>query len=500
MTPSKSSAPKTSALKYLLVLIGLFAIGIGCYYVSAMIKREKTAAMEIAATEQAESVVTVAKPTKVPIQEITTPKGLKVWLVEDKTLPILSIDFSFPGGLALQSKDEIGLAYLVSIMLDEGAGPYNSQDFQKELANNVIDLGFSAGRDHFSGSLKTLSKYQDKAFELLHLSLTEARFEETALDRMKNSTINSILRNLGSPNWNAARIFNGTVFQGHSYESPGQGNLDTIPSFKPDDLKGFAQKQFVRAGMKISVSGNISADELAEKLDSIFADLPEGTSKEQKADNAAIYKKATGKTYVFNMDIPQSIIQFAHKGISVHDPEYPAAALLEYILGGGGFSSRLMQSLREDNGLTYGIYTGLSNAKHAQLLQGQFSTKNETAAKAIQLLKEEWTKMATDGPTDVELQDAKNYLIGSFPLALTSTSKISGLLNSLQKYDRDIDYINTRTERINNVTREDVQKVATRLLKADDLSFIIVGQPQDLKDTIKVTELPGMSLPPKGQP
>ena len=503
MTAKKEQQSKTSPLAYLLVLMGICAVLIGGYYLDKIQKRSAMrAGAETALAEQreAENNITITSKTNIDIQEVISPKGLTAWLVEDKTIPVLSIDFSFQGGLSLEKTNETGLAYLTSIMLDEGAGPYNSQDFQKELANHVIDLGFSAGRDHFNGSLKTLTQYQDKAFELLRHALTQPRFDDAPLARMKNSTINSILRNLGRPNWNAARLFNGMVFEGHSYARPGQGNLDTIPSFTSEDLQRFAKQQFVRSGLKISVSGDISAEELAQKLDTIFGDLPEGEAIATKSDNAAINTSTTGKTYVFDMDIPQSIVQFAHQGLSIHDPDYPAAALLEYILGGGGFSSRLMQSLREDHGLTYGVFTSMSHTQHAKLLQGQFSTKNETAAQAIDLLKTEWQKMAETGPTARELQDAKNYLIGSFPLVLTSTNKISGLLNVLQENGRDIQYINDRTERINAVTVDQVKAMAKRLLKKDDLTFVVVGKPEGLSENVThVTTLPGMALPAKGQ-
>ena len=303
---------------------------------------------------------------------------------------------------------------------------------------------------------------------------------------------NSIRQNLSNPSWTAARLFNGTVFKGHPYERPGQGNPETVEKITADDLKALAQKQFIREDLQISVAGDISAEDLAAKLDDIFGGLQQGTEIAEKEPRPALNEQALGKIYVYDMDIPQSIIQFAHQGMSPQDDDYIAAGVMNYILGGGGFASRLMTALREKHGLTYGIYTQLSDSDDAALLQGQFATTNDSAGKAVTILKEEWERLAKTGPTDEELRLAKNYLIGSFPLSLTSNGAISGMLSGLQKNRRDIDYINNYADKLRAVTKDDVKRVAENLLKADALSFAIVGKPEGIENAVTVTALPGM--------
>ncbi|MBL1146373.1 MAG: insulinase family protein [Pseudomonadota bacterium] len=483
---------KKSPFSWVLVGIAIFSLIIGFVFLQKTATTPQSAVPSKLAKMLKDGAETPQHKSRVPIEEVTSPGGLKAWLVNDSSVPVISIDFSFPGGMTLEDPAAAGLSNMMSIMLDEGAGSYDSQAFQKELADHVISLSFSAGRDRFFGSVKTLKKYQDKAFALTHLALTQPRFEEDALARMKRATLNSIRQNLGNPGWTTARLFNGTIFAGHPYERPGQGNPATVEKITAADLKALAQKQFVREGLQISVAGDISAEELAAKLDDIFGGLQKGTPAEEKEHKSALNEKALGKTYVYHMEIPQSIIQFAHQGISPQDDDYMAAGVMNYILGGGGFASRLMTSLREEHGLTYGIYTQLSDSDAASLLQGQFATTNDSAGKAVALLKEEWARLAKDGPTEEELRLAKNYLIGSFPLALTSSDAISGMLSGLQKNKRDIDYINRYADMLRAVTKDDVKRVAERLLNADDLSFVIVGKPEGIENAVTVTKLPGM--------
>lgn len=483
---------KKSPFSWLLVGIAVFSLMTGAYFLSKSDTGLQSALPSKLEKMLKDGAEMPQHKSRVPIEEVTSPGGLKAWLVKDSSVPVISIDFSFAGGMTLEAPEAAGLSYMMSIMLDEGAGSYDSQAFQKELADHVISLSFSAGRDRFYGSVKTLKKYQDKAFALTHLALTQPRFEEDALARMKRATLNSIRQNLSNPNWTAARLFNGTIFKGHPYERPGQGNPETVEKITADDLKALAQQQFVREDLQISVSGDISAEELAAKLDDIFGGLQQGTPAAEKEHSPALNEAALGKIHVYNMDIPQSIVQFAHQGISPQDEDYIAAGVMNYILGGGGFASRLMTALREKHGLTYGIYTQLSDADDAALLQGQFSTANDSAGKAVSILKEEWARLAANGPTDEELRLAKNYLIGSFPLALTSSDAISGMLSGLQKNRRDIDYINHYADKLRAVTKDDVKRVAQKLLKADDLGFVIVGKPEGIENAVTVTELPGM--------
>ncbi len=428
---------------------------------------------------------------KIPVTKVVSKTGIEAWLVEDSSIPVISMSFAFNGGMQFETDEKMGLNYMMSIMLDEGAGNYDSEAFQKILADNVISMSFTAERDFFSGSLKTLTKNKNIAFKMLKLALTEPHFNNEALKRMQRHSLNSIKNNLSNPNWNAARIFNGLTFEGHKYARPGQGNLTTIKNITPADLKNLAKKTFVNNDIKIAVAGDITKEQLATILDDIFASLPkQATVATDNKDKNAYNKNIAGKTILYKMDIPQTIVRFAQKGISELDKNYPTATILNYILGGGGFSSRLMEKLREEKGLTYGIYTYLSNSKHADLIQGSFSTKNNSAVEAIKTIKEEWQKIIQNGVSKTEVQDAINYLTGSLPLALTSTSSIANILNSIQKSGKDINYINERNQQLKSVTTDAVNKLAKEILKTDELHFITVGNPDELKPSITIDKLP----------
>lgn len=423
------------------------------------------------------------------IQEIKTPAGITAWLVEDHSLPIISMSFSFAGGVSQDPKDKSGRAQMVSILLDEGAGDLNSQTFQKTLSDNSISMRFSARRDYFTGQVKTLVKNKDKAFELLTLALTKPSFEADAIERMKNSTVSSIKRSLGNPSWIVARTFNGIAFEGHPYASPGSGNLKSIPNITTDDLREFTDKTFNQASLKIAVSGDITKSELQKLIDKTFATLPKG-----KAPSKGAFTKLqnTPKTYLYEIDTPQTFISIGHDNLSRDNPDWYAVQLVNYILGGGGFSSRLMTEIRVKRGLTYGVYSSLNEQNYASIWQASMSTKNESAKLSLELIEQEWRKMAEHGPTADELKYAKAYLTGALPLQLTSTGSIAGTLNSLQRQKRDINYINNLNDKINAVTLEQAKQAAKTWLNPDHRLTVLVGKPKDVAADITLTTLPGM--------
>lgn len=419
------------------------------------------------------------------VQELTS----NVWLVEDNTAPVISINFSFDGGLLHDPKGKPGVGRLVSILLDEGAGELSSQEFQKELSNNSIHMSFSSGRDAFYGKIKTLTKNKDIAFKLLNLALTKPNFNEDAITRMKNANIADIKDSLGDPRWLSARSFNGMLFAGHPYELPGYGHLKSMKEINRQDLIDFKNKQFTRDTLKIAIAGDISKTEALAAVKTIFNELPEKSTSLDIKNTLLQYK---GKTILLPVKSPQTYISVANEGIDRKDTDWYAATVMNYILGGGGFESRLMKEIRKKRGLTYGVYSGLSSMKHANLIRADLSTSNEKASEALKILKREWQKMAKDGATEKELKEAKSYITGSLLLGLTSTSAIASALNGLQQYNLDYNYINNRNDKINKVTLADIKRVADRLLKVDDLTIVMAGDPKNIDIDIKLDKPPKM--------
>ena len=424
------------------------------------------------------------------IQKVQSPMGLTAWLVEDKTLPILSLQFSFRGAGAIQDgKEKQGRAQLLSNTMDEGAGDILSQAFQKQLSDHSITLSFHSSRDNFGGQLKTLSRHQDKAVNLLKLALTQPRFDAEPVERMRQSNLTRIRSSMGDPDWIAARLFNDIVFSNHPYALNSGGTLTTLQNITPQDLKVYAKKFLTKDNLVIGVTGNISAKKLAPMLDHIFGALPQ-TGAQNKVDKLTPPQES--KTYLFNKDIPQTIIKMSLPSIDRHDPDYYSLRVLNHIFGAGGFGSRLMNEAREKKGLTYGIYSQLFSLDYVDSLIISTSTKNETVAEMRKIIHAEILKMATQTISKDELQHAKDYIIGSMPLALTSTDNISSILLGLQLHNRPIEYLDNLSMNINKVTIEDVQRVSKRLLDTKKLTTIMVGNPENISNIIEIKEIPNV--------
>lgn len=422
------------------------------------------------------------------IQEVTSKGGITAWLVHDTSIPIIAMEFAFLNSGAKQdSKDKQGLARLLSNTMDEGAGKMDSQAFQKALRDYSITLRFSSGRDHFSGGLKTLSAYKDKAFNMLALALNEPRFDEDAIDRMRVSNISRVKNSISNPRWIAARLQNDIIYEGHPYALNSGGTITSLENITRADLKA-RHKALGRNSLVIGVSGDISAEDLKIQLDRIFGRLPEI----EAPDVAKHDLTNAGEVYVFEKDIPQTVITIAQSGISRNDERYYSAKLMNFILGESGFGSRLMEEIREKRGLTYGIYSYFQDYDAADTLNVSTSTANENVDTMLDLIKAEWLRIQGEPVSDAELADAKSYIIGSLPLSLTSTASIASTVLSMQIDDLPIDYLDQRAEKFNAVSVEDVQNSAKVILNSDAFTTILVGKPTGFDNAQKITTLPNV--------
>lgn len=423
------------------------------------------------------------------IQTVTADNGVTAWLVEDHSVPVIALQFAFRGaGTRNDPESKQGLARLASNTMDEGAGDLTAQQFQKELQDLVISLSFGASRDNFTGSLKTLSKNRDRAFELLKLALTAPRFDPDAVERMRLANQSRIRQSLSEPDWIAARILNDVAFSGHPYALNSGGTLSTLAALTPEDLHTFHRSRLGKNNLLVTVSGAITAAELKERLDDIFSTLPEVTI--EPPENLEVQNQ--GRIFLHRKDIPQTIIEIMQPGVDPHDPDYHTAQVTNFILGSAGFGSRLTKVIREENGLTYGIHSSFYNLDYMNGWHISTSTKNENVTKMLDLIRTEWEKIRTFPVTQKELEDAKAYLIGSLPLSLTSTDKIAGLLLSLRLDDRPLDYLERRAQAIEAVTAEDVSRLAGRVLDPERFTTVLVGNPQYPGEVTLVETLPNV--------
>jgi zinc protease len=416
----------------------------------------------------------------IQIQKVVSPGGIEAWLVEDHRVPIVALNMSFAGGAALDPTGKEGLALLTASLLDEGAGDLTASVFQKEMADKSIALNYGADQDTFSVSLKALTKYRDRAFELLALSLTKPRFDADAVERVRNEMVTSIATSMGNPGWVARRKLAETVFAGHPYARPANGTVASIRAIGVPDMRQFMKTRLGRDQLLVTAAGDITPAELGPALDKMFAGLP---AKAAAFTVPEVVAKGEGETITVQRDIPQTIITMAEPGITRNDPDWYSGQIINYTLGGGGFQSRLMEDVRgagSKKGLSYGFSSSFIPYKHGGLVLAGGSTKNATAGETLGIVKDEFGRMHKDGITQAEIDDAKTYITGSFPLAFTSTDRLAALLMQLRVNDLGIDYLDRRDALINAVTLDDAKRVSARLLDPAKLTTIMVGKPQGI--------------------
>jgi len=419
-------------------------------------------------------------------QRVVTDSGIEAWLVEDHANPVISVKFGFRGGAALDPPEKPGVANLVAGTLDEGAGELTRQAFQQALAGKAIKLDFGAGRDHFSGSLKTLTEHAGRAFELLGTALTEPRFDAEPVARVTSQMRANLATQSEEPGHIANRALMRALFPEHPYGRPTDGTPDSLDAIGTSDLHAYTQRVFARDRLVIGVAGDITPAELKPLLEAAFGGLPETTDAPAVPETDLA---AAGETIVVERDIRQAWVAFAQPGVARDDPDYFAARLVNHVLGGGTFTSRLMKSVRVENGLAYSVYSYLRTLEAAPVLGGGLGTSNDRVARALELTREQWREVAKDGPTQQELADAKTYLTGSFATQLGSTAGIAAVLRAIQREELGIDYVDRRRELIESVTAEEVETMARELLDAEALTTVIVGQPEDVEPTRRAPEL-----------
>ena len=403
------------------------------------------------------------------IQRVVSPKGIEAWLVEEHAVPLIAISFSFTGGASQDPADKPGVANMVSSLLDEGAGDLDSQAFQAALDRYSIELSFSDGLDTFAGSMRTLADNRDEAFNLLKLALTKPRFDQEPVERIRAQIITNIRANERDPGTVGSNALMKALFPGHPYGRPTDGTIDSVKAITTPDLKAWFASNVARSNLKIAVVGAIDAATLGKVLDEVFGDLPEKADLKPVAETVP----AAAAPVDIAMGIPQTVISFAGKGLKRADPDFIPATVAAYILG---MSSRLYDEVREKRGLAYSISLGLSPLDHAGVYFGGTSTRADQAGNVVKLVEEVIRDFAEKGPTEKELEDAKNYLVGSYPLRFDTSTKIASLLLAIQQDDLGIDYIDKRNDLIAGVTIDDVRRAAKRLF-ADDMVVVRVGQP-----------------------
>ncbi len=421
--------------------------------------------------------VTSAK-AEVDIQDVTTPGGLTAWLVEEPAIPFMALELRFEGGASLDEPGKRGATSLMTSLLEEGAGDLDARGFARSTEALAASFGYDVGDDGLTVTARFLTENRDEALALLRASLIEPRFDEDAIERVRQQLLSNIRSDATNPQSLAREAFDLMAYgPDHPYGSSRDGTLESVSALTRDDVLTAHRNVLVRDRVQIGAVGDITPEELGPMLDALLGDLPTGGAPLPDRLDVEI----TGGTTVVPFDTPQSVAIFGHAGIERDHPDFFTAFVLNQIMGAGGFESRLMTEVREKRGLTYGIYSYLATKDYADTYQGSVSSQNDRIAEAIEVTRNEWRKMAEEGVTAEELDAAKLYLTGAYPLRFDGNARIASILVGMQAQDLSIDYINTRNDKVNAVTLDDTKRVAAWLYQPENLHFVVVGQPEGLE-------------------
>jgi zinc protease len=409
------------------------------------------------------------------IQHLISPGGIEAWFVQDATVPLIAMEYAFGGGATQDPADKPGVGNLVADLLDEGSGDLDSKTFHERLDRRAIELSFNSTRDYFRGSLRMLRDNKDEAFDLLRMSLTSPHFESSDVERIRAQVISGLRRDTSNPTSLANRKFLEIAFGDHPYGRQANGTLESVPKIGVADMKDYVRRVLAKDSLRIAVVGDVDAATLGQLLDRTFGGLPAKASLTPVPDVEA--KKPPQRAFI-PLDVPQTVVTFGGPGFKRSDPNFMAGYVVNHILGGGTLSSRLYHEVREKRGLAYSVYESLLWMDHSAVFVGNTGTRADRASETVDAIDQEIRRIAEQGPTEQELDEAKSYLKGSQMLALDTSSKLASALLQYQLDHLPIDYIEKRNAIVDAVTLDDAKKAAQRLWGQGLLTVIVGRAPQ----------------------
>lgn len=417
----------------------------------------------------------------VPMAEsFTTPLGLQGMVMTDRSLPMVTIQLTFPrAGSVSDPKDKQGLAHFVATMLKEGAGPYSGQAFRTALEDRAIQLSASAGADQFTVRIKTLSEHLSEAIRLTGIMLDEPTFDLKAIERIRQKLLTNLKQYQEDPGWHAAWKWDQIAYGDHPYSYSSVGTQKTLKDIQQADMIRWMKQALSRENVIISAVGDVDSTKLSLLIDAALKPLPANQALPELA-MAPTLPEGAEQAVIVERDIPQTIALFGTPAPMRKDPDFYAAYVMNYILGGGGLTGRLSEAIRQDRGLAYYASSSLSPMMLGSSLIGSFATRNEQAMEAKQVMEEVLKRAADKGFDEKEVVNARDYITGSFPLELDTQSDRVGYLTSMQLYGLGEDYLIKRNSYFDAVTLQDVNRVASKMLTKRPLT-VMVGQPGEVQ-------------------
>jgi zinc protease len=422
-----------------------------------------------------------------PIRVVTT-NGIALLIQDQPFLPIITVNVLIKAGAVHDPDAKSGLAYLTAEMLDEGTKTRSATQIAKELEFMGAEFSAKGTNDFATATLRILKKDADRGFTLLADVLMNPAFAEKEVARVRSELLGELQGEKDDPGTVANKAFDEIIFQGHPYRRPTNGNEETAAKITRQDLVAFHDKYYRPNRTIIAVVGDIREFEVLALVKKHFSKWAPKDSSSQSPPAAAPLQKPVLK--LIDKDLTQATVVLGHVGINRKNPDFYAVAVMNYILGGGGFSSRLVNRIRDEQGLAYDVDSGFE----ADVMPGPFSvrlqTRNAAANEAIASVFQEIKRIRTEPVGYQELADAKAYLIGSFPLRLDTTGKLAGLLTVVELHGLGLNYFEDYPKAIEAVTKEDVLRVAQKYLNPDLYALVIVAKQAEAKiDTV------GFSLP-----
>ncbi len=404
-----------------------------------------------------------------PVQQVAW-RDISAWLVSDDTLPLITIEMSWKAGTAGEA--EAGLTMLMARLMNEGAGALDAEAFQKAMADKAISLSFTADHDHVSGTLRCLSRFRARCFDLLHMALSAPRFDAEAIARMKDEQGAALRRAQQRPTSLASAAIAAMAYPQHAYGRDKNGTPESLAAMTQAQLVARHKAVFARDNLQLAIVGDMDRAAARRFIRDSFADLP-------RQNTVPPHRKVTAKSGPQTRHIeragPQTSLAFGHQGIGYEHELFFPAFVMNSILGGSGFSSRLTEQVREARGLAYGVYSYWSIRDQGGMWRGGVASDNATAQEALDVIRAEMARIAKDGVSAKRLEAAKTYLTGAYALRFDSGRKIAGQLIGLQQAGRTTAYLRDRNRAIRAVTQDDIKRAA-QLLKADGLLLASVGQ------------------------
>lgn len=411
------------------------------------------------------------------IKRTVLPNGLTVLHVERHNLPIVMVTLLVKASPLDEAPARAGLANLTADLLTEGTKNRKAIDISEEVDFIGASLGASTDNDFTTVSLSVLKKDVEKGFEIFSDVFLNPVFPDEEVKRVKELIKGSLRQSEEEPSFLATRALKKTVYGDLPYGRLVTGSIETIDALKREDVVRFHSEYFKPNNSFLSVVGDLTEAELKSLIGKFLSGW-----KPSEVPKVPLVQQSgkEGSTILIDRDLTQANILLGHAGISRGNPDYYAASVMNYILGGGGFSSRLMQTVREERGLAYDIHSLFAPFKEGGLFEVGVQTKNESANTVIKLANEQIGRIRSERVSDQELEDAKSYLTGSFPRRLDTNRKIADFLVVVEFYGLGLDYVEKYPGYIKSVTADDVLRVAGKYLRPDDLVTVVVGRQSEI--------------------